>query len=100
MKAIQLIAALPGWFARRETDKYTAGVACWALGDDGRVYPVIAEDGGVVVEEAPCLVFEPHQAYEYKWSDGTPPTDEDWEPILCDGDTDGSVFWRKPHGAT
>ncbi len=97
MKVVQLVSALPGWFVRRQPDGYMAGVACWALGDDGLVYPVVPEDSGVIVEDAPCSVYEPHQAYEYKWSTGAPPTDEDWEPFLVSED---SVMWRKPHGAT
>jgi hypothetical protein len=94
-KIVQLVPALPGWFIRDVTERYMLGVACWALMDDGTVAPVVPGDSGVSAETESCTVYEPHQAYEYRCTDGHAPTNEDWEPALS---SERYILWRKPHG--
>lgn len=95
MKPVQIIAAAPGWCIKRDvTERYMLQVACWALCDDGLVRPVVSADSGLIVEEEPCTVYEPHQAFAYKWTDGNTPDDSDWEPVLNDAE---HTLWRQPH---
>lgn len=110
-KILQIIPAERGWkvgWLRNTGSWLYSELAAWALIGDGRVLPLVVNDGGELalaedVEDGEVHLFDPGQSWQYAVTVASSvgkieaPTRTDWEAINVSASADGAVvLWRRP----
>lgn len=97
-KILQIIAAERGWHARVGDPSFLKEVLCWALCDDGQVWPMVEGDCCPELTLNHEYLLNPGASWRY-CIQADQPEDDDWEACGFTQDADGEplVLWRQAY---